>query len=74
MTQEQKKCRAEIVQGLINETKEMVYKGELDVTFYFSRLAGIFVCEIMGFYDYEFNTDLDLSKVKGAINGKSSVD
>lgn len=73
MTKEQKQCRAGIVQDLINETKEMVYKGELDITLYFSRLAGIFICEIMGFYDYEFNTDLDLSKVKGANNGKSSV-
>ena len=73
MTKEQKQCRAGIVQGLINETKEMVYKGELDITLYFSRLAGIFICEIMGFYDYEFNTDLDLSKVKGANNGKNSV-
>ena len=74
MTKEQKQCRAGIVQEEINETKEMVYKGELDITLYFSRLAGIFICEIMGFYDYEFNTDLDLSKVKGANNGKSSVD
>ena len=68
MTQEQKKCRAEIVQGLINETKEMVYKGELNPSLYFSRLAGIFICEIMGFYDCQFNTDLDLSKIKGAEN------
>ena len=73
MTKEQKQCRARIVQEEINKTKEMVYKGELDITLYFSRLAGIFICEIMGFYDYEFNTDLDLSKVKGANNGKNTV-
>ena len=65
MTKEQKQCRARIVQDLINETKEMVYKGELDPTLYFSRLAGIFCCEIMGFYDCELNTDLDLEKIGG---------
>ena len=65
MTKEQKQCRARIVQGLINETKEMVYKGELDPTLYFSRLAGIFCCEIMGFYDCELDTDLDLEKIGG---------
>ena len=65
MTKEQKQCRTGIVQGLINETKEMVYKGELDPTLYFSRLAGIFCCEIIGFYDCELNTDLDLEKIGG---------
>ena len=65
MTKEQKQCRAGIVQGLINETKEMVYKGELDPTLYFSRLAGIFCCEIMGFYDCELDTVLDIEKIGG---------
>lgn len=68
MTEEQKKCRAEIVQEEINETKEKVYKGELDPTLYFSRLAGIFCCEIMGFYDCEFNTELDIEKIWGNKN------
>ena len=36
MTKEQKQCRAGIVQEEINETKEMVYKGELDPTLYFA--------------------------------------
>ena len=65
MTKEQKQHRAGVVQGLINETKEMVYKGELDPTMYFSRLAGIFCCEIMGFYDCELDTDLDIEKIGG---------
>ena len=68
MTKEQKQCRARIVQGLINETKEMVYKGELDPTLYFSRLAGIFCCEIMCFYDCELDTDLDIEKIGGVKN------
>ena len=68
MTKEQKKCRAGIVQDLINETKEMVYKGELKPTLYFSRLAGIFCCEIMGFYDCVLDTDLDLEKIGGGKN------
>ena len=68
MTKEQKQCRAGVVQGLINETKEMVYKGELDPSLYFSRLAGIFCCEIMGFYDCELDTDLDIEKIGGGKN------
>ena len=64
MTKEQKLARAEEVQAFINETKEMVYKGELDPSLYFSRLAGIFCCEIMGFYDCQLNTDLDLEKIE----------
>ncbi len=68
MTKEQKQCRARIVQEEINKTKEMVYKGELDPSLYFSRLAGIFCCEIMGFYDCELDTDLDLEKIGGGKN------
>ena len=68
MTKEQKKYRAEIVQGLINKTKEMVYKGELDPSLYFSRLAGILSAELIGAYDYMFNTDLDLEKIGGGKN------
>ena len=65
MTKEQKQCRAGIVQEEINKTKEMVYKGELDPSLYFSRLAGIFCCEIMGFYDCVLDTVLDLEKIWG---------
>ena len=68
MTKGQKQCRAGIIQDLINETKEMVYKGELDPSLYFSRLAGIFCCEIMGFYDCELDTDLDIEKIGGGKN------
>lgn len=65
MTKEQKQCRAMIVQGLINETKEKVYKGELDPSLYYSSLAGILSAELIGAYDYIFNTDLDLEKIGG---------
>ena len=67
MAEEQKKARAEEIQAFINETKEMVYKGELDPSLYFSRLAGIFCCEIMCFYDCELNTVLDLEKIGGNL-------
>ena len=65
MTKEQKQCRARIVQGLINETKAEVYNGELDPSLYYSRLAGILSAELIGAYDYMFNTDLDLKKIGG---------
>lgn len=65
MTKEQKQCRARIVQGLINKTKEEVYKGELDPSLYYSRLTGILSAELIGAYDYMFNTDLDLKKIGG---------
>lgn len=65
MTKEQKQCRARIVQGLINKTKEEVYFGELDPSLYYSRLAGILSAELIGVYDYMFNTDLDLEKIGG---------
>ena len=68
MTKEQKQCRAGIVQDLINKTKEMVYKGELDPSLYYSRLAGILSAELIGAYDYMFNTDLDLEKIGGGEN------
>ena len=68
MTKEQKQCRAGIIQGLINETKEMVYKGELDPSLYYSRLTGILSAELIGAYDYMFNTDLDISKLKETEN------
>ncbi len=65
MTKEQKQCRAGIVQGLINKAKEEVYNGELDPSLYYSRLAGILSAELIGVYDYMFNTDLDLEKSGG---------
>lgn len=65
MTKEQKQCRARVVQGLINETKEKVYKGELDPSLYYSSLTGILSAELIGAYDYMFNTDLDLAKIGG---------
>lgn len=65
MTKEQKQCRAGIVQEEINKTKEMVYKGELDPSLYYSRLTGILSAELIGAYDYMFNTDLDLEKIRG---------
>jgi hypothetical protein len=68
MTKEQKQCRAGIVQEEINKTKEMVYKGELDPSLYYSRLAGILSAELIGAYDYMFNTDLDLEKIGGGKN------
>ena len=68
MTKEQKQCRAGIVQEEINKTKEMVYKGELDPSLYFSRLAGILSAELIRAYDYMFNTDLDLEKIGGEKN------
>ena len=67
MTQEQKKSRAVIVQGLINKAKEVVYKGELDPSLYYSRLSGILSAELIGAYDYMFNTDLDIEKIGGKI-------
>ena len=68
MTKEQKQCRARIVQDLINETKEMVYKGELDPSLYYSSLTGILSAELIGAYDYSFNTELDLKKIGGGKN------
>ena len=68
MTKEQKQCRAGIVQEEINETKEMVYKGDLDPSLYYSRLAGILSAELIGAYDFMFNTDLDLEKIGGGKN------
>lgn len=68
MTKEQKQCRAGIVQEEIDKTKEMVYKGELDPSLYYSRLAGILSAELIGAYDYMFNTDLDLEKIGGGKN------
>ena len=65
MTKEQKQCRAGIVQEEINKTKEMVYKGELDPSLYYSSLTGILSAELIGAYDYMFNTDLDLEKIGG---------
>ena len=65
MTKEQKQCRAGIVQEEIDKTKEMVYKGELDPSLYYSRLTGILSAELIGAYDYMFNTDLDLEKIGG---------
>ena len=65
MTKEQKQCRARIVQEEINKTKEEVYKGELDPSLYYSRLTGILSAELIGAYDYMFNTDLDLEKIGG---------
>ena len=65
MTKEQKQCRARIVQGLINKAKEEVYYGDLDPSLYYSRLAGILSAELIGVYDYMFNTDLDLEKIGG---------
>ena len=61
-----KKQKAEKLQGLINKAKEEVYNGELDPSLYYSRLTGILSAELIGAYDYLFNTDLDLSKIKGA--------
>ena len=68
MTKEQKQCRAEIVQGLINKAKEEVYNGDLDPSLYYSRLTGILSAELIGAYDYMFNTDLDLEKIGGEKN------
>lgn len=68
MTKEQKQCRAGIIQEEINKTKEMVYKGELDPSLYYSRLTGILSAELIGAYDYMFNTDLDLEKIGGGKN------
>ena len=68
MTKEQKQCRAGIIQGLINKAKEEVYNGELDPSLYYSRLAGILSAELIGVYDYSFNTDLDLKKIGGGKN------
>ena len=61
-----KKQKAEKLQAIINKVKEEVYNGELDPSLYYSRLTGILSAELMGVYDYMFNTDLDLSKPKGA--------
>ena len=68
MTKEQKQCRAGIVQEEINNAKEEVYKGELDPSLYYSRLTGILSAELIGVYDYMFNTDLDLEKIGGEKN------
>ena len=65
MTKEQKQCRAGVVQEEIDKTKEMVYKGELDPSLYYSRLTGILSAELIGAYDYMFNTDLDIEKIGG---------
>ena len=64
---EQRKARAEEVQAFINETKEKVYKGELNPSLYFSTLAGFFTAELIGVYDYSFNTDLELEKIGGNL-------
>ena len=63
-----KKLKAEKLQAIINKAKEEVYNGELDPSLYYSRLTGILSAELIGAYDYMFNTDLDLSKIKGAEN------
>ena len=63
-----KKQKAERLQAIINKAKEEVYNGELDPSLYYSRLTGILTAELIGAYDYMFNTDLDLSKLKGAEN------
>ena len=68
MTREQKQCRALYVQGLINKAKAEVYNGELDPSLYYSRLTGILSAELIGTYDYMFNTDLDLEKIGGGKN------
>ena len=65
MTKEQKQHRAGVVQGLINKAKEEVYNGDLDPSLYYSRLAGILSAELIGVYDYMFNTDLDIEKIGG---------
>ena len=66
-----KKQKAERLQAIINKAKEEVYSGELDPSLYYSRLAGILTAELIGVYDYMFNTDLDLSKIKGAENERN---
>lgn len=63
-----KKQKAEKLQAIINKVKEEVYNGELDPSLYYSSLTGILSAELIGVYDYLFNTDLDLSKIKGAEN------
>ena len=68
MTKEQKQCRAGIVQDLINKAKEEVYNGDLDPSLYYSRLTGILSAELIGVYDYSFNTELDLKKIGGGKN------
>ena len=63
-----KKQKAEKLQAIINKIKEEVYNGELDPSLYYSSLTGILSAELIGAYDYMFNTDLDLSKLNGAEN------
>ena len=60
-----KKQKAEKLQAIINKAKEEVYNGDLDPSLYYSRLAGILSAELIGVYDYMFNTDLDLEKIGG---------
>ena len=60
-----KKQKAEKLQAIIDKTKAEVYSGELDPSFYYSRLTGILTAELIGAYDYLFNTDLDLEKIGG---------
>lgn len=60
-----KKHKAEKLQAIINKVKEEVYNGELDPSLYYSRLTGILSAELIGAYDYMFNTDLDLKKIGG---------
>ena len=61
-----KKQKAEKLQAIIDKVKAEVYCGELDPSLYYSRLTGILSAELIGAYNYMFNTDLDLSKLKGA--------
>lgn len=63
-----KKQKAEKLQAIIDKVKAEVYKGELEPSLYYSRLTGILSAELIGTYDYMFNTDLDLSKLKGEEN------
>lgn len=63
-----KKQKAEKLQAIIDKVKAEVYSGELDPSLYYSSLTGILSAELIGAYDYLFNTDLDLSKLKGAEN------
>ena len=64
MTEEQKKARAEEIQAFINETKEMIYKGELNPSLYYSRLAGFFCAELIGLFDFSFDTELNMDLLR----------
>ena len=63
-----KKQKAEKLQAIIDNVKAEIYNGELDPTLYYSRLTGILSAELIGVYDYMFNTDLDLEKIGGGEN------